>query len=126
MKKILVIDDEKIIRISLEKELSRAGYAVLSAENGKVGVQIVQEQNPDLILLDIMMPEMDGIEAIGHFKRDKRTKNTPVIFITSLVEEDDVKDGFVQGSKGIDQYFISKPFDMDEVLKLVHASIGEP
>ena len=126
MKRILIIDDEEIIRMSLEKELSKAGYSVLMAENGKHGVQKAQEQTPDLILLDIMMPEMNGGEVIDLLKKDKRTRSTPVIFITSLVERDEIDDGFVKGSKGIDQFFVSKPFDMDEVLRLVYASIGEP
>ncbi len=126
MKKVLVIDDEKVVRMSLEKVLLRAGYSVLLAENGKQGIQMAQEQNPNLILLDIMMPEMGGVETIDFLRRDQRTKNMPVIFITSLVEESDVKDGFVQGSKGIDQCFISKPFDVETVLRLVHASIGKP
>ena len=126
VKKILVVDDEEIVRLSLEKELSAAGYSVLTAENGKDGIRIAQEQEPDLILLDIMMPEMDGSEAGALLKSDKRTKDTPIIFITSLLEKDEVEDGFVTGSKGVDQYFISKPFDMDEVFRLVRASIGEP
>ena len=126
MKKILVVDDEEMIRMSLERELSEAGYAVLTAENGKQGVQIAQEQNLDLILLDIMMPEMNGVETIDFLKKNRQTKNIPIIFMTNLVEEGDVNNGFVKGSKGIDQYFIAKPFDMDEVFKLVHASIGKP
>jgi CheY-like chemotaxis protein len=125
VKRILIIDDEKVIRMSLEKELSRAGYSVLEAENGKLGVAKAQEQVPDLILLDIMMPEMSGDEAVGLLKKDERTKNIPVIFATSLVGEDDVKDGYITGSKGVSQYFISKPIDMNEVLRLVHISIGE-
>lgn len=126
MKKILIIDDEKVIRMSLEKELSNAGYSVLTAENGKQGVQKAQEQMPDLILLDIMMPEMDGAQASELLRRDQRTKKTPIIFVTSLVQGSDVNDGFITGSKGVDQYFISKPFDMGEVLRLVHVSIGDP
>ncbi|MCK5014170.1 MAG: response regulator [Candidatus Omnitrophica bacterium] len=126
MKRILIIDDDEIVRMSLEKELSSAGYSVFLAENGKDGVQKVQEQMSDLILLDIMMPEMNGVEVIDLLKKDKRTRNTPVIFITSLVKRDEIDDGFVKGSKGVDQFFVSKPFDMDEVLRLVYASIGEP
>ena len=126
MKKILVIDDEVAIRFFLEKELSEAGYSVLTAENGKYGVQKAQEQKPDLILLDIKMPEMDGGEAVDLLRGDSRTKNTPIIFVTGLVEKDEVEDGFIKGSKGVDQYFIAKPLNMDEVLQFVHASIGKP
>lgn len=126
MKKILVVDDEKIIRMALEKELSEAGYSVLLAENGQYGFQQAQEQNPDLILLDIMMPGTDGVETVSLLRGDIQTKRIPIIFITSLVEKGDVKDGFIKGSKGVDQCFISKPLDMDEVLRLVHVSIGKP
>ena len=125
MKKILVIDDEAAIRLFLEKELSGAGYSVLTAENGKYGVQKAQEQKPDLILLDIKMPEMDGVETVDLLRGDSRTKNTPIIFVTGLVEKDEVEDGFIKGSKGVDQYFIAKPLNMDEVLQFVHASIGK-
>ena len=73
-----------------------------------------------------MMPEMDGVEMIGMLRGDGRTKNIPIIFITSLVEENEVKDGFIKGSKGVDQYFISKPFNMEEVLHFVQVCIGKP
>ena len=126
MKKILVIDDEEAIRFFLEKELSKDGYSVLTAENGKYGVQKAQEQKPDLILLDIKMPEMDGGETVDLLRGDSRTKNTPIIFVTGLVEKNEVEDGFIKGSKGVDQYFIAKPLNMDEVLQFVHASIGKP
>lgn len=125
MKRILVIDDEEATRFFLEKGLSEAGYSVLTAENGKYGVQKAQEQKPDLILLDIKMPEMDGGETVGLLRGDSRTKNTPIIFVTGLVEKDEVEDGFIKGSKGVDQYFIAKPLNMDEVLQFVHASIGK-
>ena len=125
MKNILVIDDERTTRVLLERKLSEAGYNVLIAENGSLGVKIAKEKRSDLILLDIVMPGMDGVMVTDFLTTDARTRDTPVIFITSLLNENEVKDGFAEGSKIVNQHFLAKPFHTDQLLKLVCECIGE-
>ena len=126
MRKVLVVEDHPDMLEVLTCQVEMMGFSVIPAKHGKEGVKKALEEKPNLILMDIMMPEMDGVEMIGMLRGDGRTKNIPIIFITSLVEENEVKDGFIKGSKGVDQYFISKPFNMEEVLHFVQVCIGKP
>jgi len=126
MKKILTIDDDQNILRLLEIKLSEAGYAVIKADNAKLGINIALDQKPELILLDILMPEIDGEKATDILKEDKETKDIPIIYITSLLEKNDVNEGFVSGSKIGDQPFISKPFESGELLGMVERYIGKP
>lgn len=110
--RILCVDDEpKNLRL-LEILLSSKGYEVVTAENGKEALEIVKNQPIDVILLDIMMPEMDGFEVCRIIKGDDRYKNIPVIMITALTAKEDRIKGIEAGAED----FISKPFDPGEVL----------
>ena len=84
-KKILIVDDDIILLKILEKMLLSADYSVAKAENGKEAIVIAREWNPDLIILDIMMPEMDGGETAEALRADALTKDIPIIFLTSLL-----------------------------------------
>ncbi len=104
-KKILIIDDEPNIVSTLAKRLEFSGYMVSTADNGADGLKKVQTENPDLILLDILMPKMDGYSFIKKLKENKKTKYLPVIVISAKAG---MKELFTP--EGISDY-ISKPFD---------------
>lgn len=105
METILIIDDEADIRDILSYNLKKEGYNVLTAENGKHGIEIAKKNIPDLILLDIMMPEMDGIEACELLKADNETKDILICFLTARSEDYSQIAGF---NAGADDY-VTKP-----------------
>src|SRR5215210_3996728 len=116
---ILVADDEPINRTLIQRRLERAGYHVLTAENGREAVEAALKGSPDLIILDVMMPLMDGLEACRRLKEDEATRDTPVIFLSAR-DETDVK---VSGlSLGANDY-ISKPFKAEELLARVYVAL---
>ena len=106
--KILIVDDEPI-NIKLLSDIFKTEYEIIFANNGSQALEITASQElPDIILLDIMMPVMDGYEVCKHLKADSRTQNIPVIFISAKMEEEDVLKGFEVG--GVD--YIVKPFSI--------------
>ncbi len=105
METILIIDDEADIRDILSYNLKKEGYGILTAENGKHGIEIAKKNIPDLILLDIMMPEMDGIEACELLKADNETKDILICFLTARSEDYSQIAGF---NAGADDY-VTKP-----------------
>ncbi len=107
-KKILVVDDKKEIRTLLKQYLTQEGFEVLTAADGQQALFVSREQTPDLVLLDLMMPEMNGYEFMRVFSRES---NTPVIIITAKIEENDKVIGLELGA---DDY-ITKPFSMREL-----------
>ena len=83
-KHILIVDDDPLISRMYQKKLSQDGYGVETAENGEAAINSVGKQMPDLILLDVMMPKMNGVETLKAIKSDPRTKHLKVIFLTNL------------------------------------------
>ncbi len=84
---ILVVDDEKDLLDLIEYNLKKEGFDVLKAENGEEGIKIAKEHNPDLVLMDIMMPKMDGMEAVEKMRADDALKSIPIIFLTARSDE---------------------------------------
>ena len=109
---ILLVDDHWENLDVLFSSLSRYGFTVLVAQNGEDALELVQETLPDIILLDIMMPGIDGYETCRRLKADPATRPIPVLFISSLTDTDDKVKGFEAG--GVD--YIHKPFDQEEIL----------
>ena len=89
-KTVLVVEDEKILRDSLKTFLSKAGFTVLEAEDGEVGLKQAFEHKPDLILLDIMMPKKDGLSVLKDLRQDPWGENVPVIMLTVLEPDDEI------------------------------------
>lgn len=116
---ILIVDDTPANVAVLAESLQEQGYRVLVAQDGQEALERVQYVLPDLILLDVMMPVMDGFETCRRLKALDSTKRIPVIFMTALSEADDKVNGFAAG--GVD--YITKPFQMSEVLARVHTHI---
>jgi CheY-like chemotaxis protein len=115
MKTVLVIDDNKDIRENTAEIMELAGYNVFTAENGKKGVELGKKEKPDLIICDIMMPELDGYGVLHMLRRDPETLNIPFIFLTAKTERSDLRKGMEMGA---DDY-ITKPFDEIELLNAV-------
>ena len=116
---ILVVDDTKENLRVLVDALGREGYTVRPALNGEIALEAARKEPPDLILLDIIMPGMDGYQVCHALKADARLKDVPVIFISALNEVGDKVKGFKTG--GVD--YISKPFQMEELLARVETHL---
>ncbi len=104
--RILIVDDEEDIQVLLNVNLSREHYAVITADTGEKAIQLAISENPDLILLDLLLPGMDGLEVCKILKRNPQTENIPIIMLTAKTDEADVVTGLELGA---DDY-ISKPF----------------
>ena len=115
MSKILIIEDNRDIRENIQEILELAGYETDVAANGKIGVQRATEGQPDLILCDIMMPELDGYGVLHILSKNEQTLTTPFIFLTAKAEKVDVRKGM---SLGADDY-ITKPFDETDLLNAI-------
>ena len=114
-KTILIVEDEPRNLKLLRDLLQRFGYEILEAPDGEQGVKITMEKIPDLILMDIMMPKMDGLEATRIIKADNKTKHIPVIALTSYAMKGDREKTLEAGCDG----YIAKPIDIQEVLKTI-------
>ncbi|WP_430901027.1 MULTISPECIES: response regulator [unclassified Paraflavitalea] len=115
MRKILVIDDNTDIRENTAEILTLAGYQVATAPNGKKGVESAMQDQPDLIVCDIMMPDLDGYGVLHLLKKNSATENIPFIFLTAKTERSDFRKGMEMGA---DDY-ITKPFDDIELLNAI-------
>lgn len=121
IKKVLVIDDEKEILVLLKVRLERAGYAVSLASDGRTGVRQAEEEAPDVILLDLMMPEMDGFQVCKQLKMTQRTAQIPVVALTALGEEESAKKALKLGIKA----YIVKPFDSEMLLSALKDALKQ-
>ncbi|MEM1093786.1 MAG: response regulator [Bacteroidota bacterium] len=115
MKTILVIEDQEHIRENLMWLLEAEGYNVLTAPNGRIGLATALEHLPDLVICDVMMPEMTGHEVIAGLRANAATKSTPFVFLTAKAEKADLREGMTLGA---DDY-LTKPFTADEVLTAI-------
>ena len=113
MQKILVADDEEDIRLIIKFALEDKGYKVITASDGAEAVAIADKEKIDLIILDAAMPKMDGYEACRKLKKDAKTKDIPVIFLTAIdLQKDKLKSQRVGALK-----FIAKPFEIEALLE---------
>jgi len=110
---VLVVDDKANVRTLLREYLTEQGFRVVTAENGRIALFTARQEKPDLILLDIMMPEMDGTEFIRVYRKES---DTPIILLTARLDESDKVVGLELGA---DDY-VTKPFGMREVLARIH------
>ena len=106
MAKLLIIEDEADIRELISFNLEMSGYDVIKARDGEEGLATARSEKPDLIILDLMLPGMDGLKVCSHLKKDTDTRNIPIIMLTARSEDDDIINGLETGA---DDY-ITKPF----------------
>ncbi|WP_250123029.1 two-component system response regulator [Chroococcidiopsis sp. CCMEE 29] len=119
--KILVVDDHSASRMTAVALLSMEGYEVLEADTGVAALKILMQSQPDLILLDVMMPEMDGFEVCRHLKQDEQTRLIPVIFITALND----RRSRIRGIEAGGDDFLTKPFDRLELAARVKSLVRQ-
>lgn len=115
MKKILVIEDDANIRESLVELLEMKSFELLSADNGADGLKIAQENTPDLIVCDVMMPGMNGYEVVEAIRKDSRMKNLPFIFLSAKAMDSDVDYGKKLGANS----YLTKPFRAQDLFMVV-------
>ncbi|MDC0832751.1 response regulator receiver protein [Leptolyngbya valderiana BDU 20041] len=115
MKKVLVIEDEQILRKNILKILKAEGFESLGAADGYEGIDLARSENPDLIVCDIMMPELDGYGVLKTLQADRETAMIPFIFLTAKTDRADMRQGIELGA---DDYLV-KPFDADELLRAI-------
>ena len=114
-KRVLVVDDERHIVRLVQVNLERQGYEVLTAYDGVECLEKAKAEKPDLIVLDVMMPRMDGFEALQRLKSDPETNHIPVIMLTARAQDRDVLQGYQYGA----DLYLTKPFSPLELISLV-------
>jgi DNA-binding response OmpR family regulator len=115
MEKILIVDDEPNILLSLEFLMRKEGYQVFIARNGQEALDIIDNQMPSLVLLDIMMPEVDGYEVCRQIKANERLDMTKVIFLSAKTKETDIQKGYEVGAN----LYLTKPFSTRNLMTKV-------
>ncbi|MEJ2699534.1 MAG: response regulator, partial [Desulfuromonadales bacterium] len=121
LKKILVIDDQRTIRELVRAALRSAPLQILQAASGEEGVELARQQIPDLVLLDIMLPEgIDGFEVARTLKQDPRTRDIPIVALTAKVQQTDREEAF---RAGMDEY-LAKPFGLQELRQKIKQFLG--
>ena len=119
-KTVLVADDDPVILRLIQVNLELEGYDVLTANNGQEAVDQAAESHPDLVILDIMMPRLDGYQACEALKSNAETEAIPVIFLSAKAQQSDIEKG---KSFGVADY-LTKPFDPSELLEVVERHVG--
>ncbi|MCK5707957.1 MAG: response regulator [Candidatus Aureabacteria bacterium] len=120
-KKILVVDDHGSLRYVLSFDLNKVGYEAIGAANAEEGLKKAATESPDLIIMDMMMPGIDGLEATRLLKRDEKTKNIPVIMLTARSEKSDV---ITAVKSGVSCYIV-KPYQFNNLYEKVVNLIGK-
>ena len=118
---ILIIDDDRMVRQILQSSLSRKGFDVHTAEDGTSGIELAQKQNVDVILLDWMMPGMNGMEVLKLLKKNDKTKHITVFMLTGKGSEQDIAQAIAGGS---DDYIV-KPFNTSEIDKTIRNKLNK-
>lgn len=115
-KRILVIDDDRIFLKIVEHDLTKNGFSVMTAQSAEEGVLLARTENPDLILLDIHMPNIEGGEVVELLQEDLQTQDIPIIFVTALLSKDEEirRKNIISG-----HYFLSKPYKIEELLEKI-------
>lgn len=122
MKTILFIEDEPTLQKTVGKYLEEEGYDVKNALDGEIGLQMAKKFNPALILLDLILPKMDGFEVLQELKKDPETKNIPVIILTNLESSGDVEKAL---SLGATNYLVKANYELSEVVKKIKSILNQ-
>ncbi|MGI8906572.1 MAG: response regulator transcription factor [Candidatus Sumerlaeaceae bacterium] len=120
-KKILAVDDESDVLLILKTALISEGYQVFTATNGPDAIALAREHTPDLMVLDMMMPDMNGFETLRHIRDGSATQGVPVIMLTGVSDKDKIRQAL---DLGID-YYIVKPFEFHDLIAKVKLAISD-
>jgi DNA-binding response OmpR family regulator len=121
MKKILIVEDEPALLAVLVDKLSREQFRCLEAKNGQEGLDIALRERPDLILLDIIMPVMDGMTMLYELRKDAWGRNVPVILLTNLSEAERVAESLRQG---VHDYLVKSDWTLEDIVKKIKEKLG--
>jgi len=117
---VRVADDDEDILVLVRTVLERAGYEVIAARDGVEALAAAQQRRPDLAVLDVSMPELDGLEVLRRLRADASTSDVPVLLLSARVQEDDVARGFAMGANA----YVQKPFSPRELSDRVRELLG--
>lgn len=115
-KKILIIEDDKFLRELIVKKLNEQGFTTLEAVDGEEGLKKSREEKPDLILLDLILPGIDGFEVLSRLKQDPETKSIPIIILSNLGQKEDIERGLKLGAF---DYLVKAHFTPGEIIEKV-------
>lgn len=121
-KKILIVDDDMTLRELYEERIKAEGYTILSASDGEEAIEKATKEKPDLLLLDIMMPKINGIDVMKMLREKEETKNIPIIILTALIQEIDKIKGMM---KPYDSYLIKSEIMPKEVVDAIQKSLSK-
>ncbi|WP_342780279.1 response regulator [Oceanispirochaeta crateris] len=121
MKKILIVDDSRTVRESLKFFLTEEGYEVIQGADGQDALNVIQDQNCDLVITDVNMPNMDGLTLIGELRKMKKFKFTPILVLTTESQQNIMEKGKALGATG----WIVKPFDNEKVIGVIRKVLGD-
>ena len=110
-KNILIVEDDQFFRDLLKKKLSSLGFNILEASNGEEGIDITKQKKPDLIILDLLLPNIDGFEVLSKAKANPDTSKIPVIIVSNLGQQEDIERGLKLGAA---DYLIKSQFDIEK------------
>lgn len=116
-RRVLIVDDALVDRSALERIVVDAGHVAITADSGRQALEKARRERPDLILMDVNMPEMDGFAATRQLKADAATKAIPVVFVTGKNQKADMAWGQMLGAKG----YVGKPFSREQILEQLKA-----
>lgn len=119
-KKILVIEDDKFLRELIAQKLSKQEFEVLEAVDGEKGLKMTKEESPDLILLDLILPGMDGFEVLAKIKEDPKLSSIPVIILSNLGQKDEIERGLNLGAV---DYLVKAHFTLGEIIKKIKEAL---
>lgn len=120
MKKILIVDDEPNILMALEYTFKKNNFEVFIARDGQEALDILKNQQPDIIILDVMMPNVDGFETLKQIKNDERLQHCKVLFLSAKNKEKDIEKGLELGAN----LYVVKPFSIKKLVEQVHELLG--
>ena len=112
-KNILIVEDDEFFRELLKKKLLSLGFHIFEASNGEEGVEQTNQKKPDLIILDLLLPNIDGFEVLSKVKTNPETSSTPVIIVSNLGQQEDVERGLKLGAA---DYLIKSQFDIESIV----------
>jgi DNA-binding response OmpR family regulator len=114
-RKVLVVDDDPSVRKLLNQTLELEGYTVSTASDGEEALEELPTSKPDVVVLDVMMPKLNGLDVLDRIRRNPETSTLPVILLTAKSSKEDVWEGW---QRGVD-YYMTKPFDVEELLRFI-------
>ena len=122
MKKILFIEDEAALQKTLGEVLRGSGYEVISALNGDLGLSLAKKEKPDLILLDLILPKMDGLQVLSKLRAEEATKDIPVIVLTNVEDTEKIEKAIELGATA---YLVKAQYSLEEVVDKIKKALGD-